>query len=291
MKIAVLADIHSNYIALDRCMEYAVGKGIDKFIFLGDYIGELAYPERTMERLYEYQERYDCTFIRGNKENYWIDCRASGQMKWREYDSTTGALWYAYHHLTDWDIDFFESLPISRQISYEGFPAFTICHGSPADVRESMVIDAENTRAILESSITSLIFCAHNHRQGKTLHKGKAAVNPGSVGLSLGGGAKSQFLILHGEETQGETGWREEFVSISYDREEALRQLKESGLTEHAPGWCKVTAHDIMHPEEEIGHARMLWQVMELCRTETGRCDWPDIPEKYWDLALKEFGL
>ena len=57
MKSAVLADIHSNSIALDCCMEYAVDRGIDKFIFLGDYIGELAYPERTMERLYEYQER------------------------------------------------------------------------------------------------------------------------------------------------------------------------------------------------------------------------------------------
>ena len=291
MEIAVLADIHSNYIALERCMEYAIGRGIKQFLFLGDYIGELAYPERTMERLYEYREKYDCTFIRGNKENYWIDCRASGQMKWRKYDSTTGALWYAYHCLRDQDIDFFESLPISQQLSYKGFPAFTICHGSPASVRENMVIDGEKTKAILEGAKTDLIFCAHTHIQGKTVYRGKAAVNPGSVGLSLEGGAKSQFLILHGEKVHGKACWREEFISIPYDWEETLRQLKESGLEELAPGWCKITAHDIRHPQEEIGHAHMLWRVMEQCKAETGHCDWPDIPEKYWDLALKDFGL
>lgn len=40
MEIAVLADIHSNHIALERCMGHALERGIRKFLFLGDYIGE-----------------------------------------------------------------------------------------------------------------------------------------------------------------------------------------------------------------------------------------------------------
>ena len=47
MEIAVLADIHSNYVALETCMRFALKRGIRKFLFLGDYIGEMAYPERT----------------------------------------------------------------------------------------------------------------------------------------------------------------------------------------------------------------------------------------------------
>lgn len=42
MKLAVLADVHGNYAALKRCLEYAFSENIDTFIFLGDYIGELA---------------------------------------------------------------------------------------------------------------------------------------------------------------------------------------------------------------------------------------------------------
>lgn len=291
MEIAVLADIHSNYIALARCVEYALSRGICHFLFLGDYVGELAYPERTMALLYECMERYDCTFIRGNKENYWIHYRAGGEKGWHEYGSTTGVLWYAYHLLTERDIDFFESLPITRQIQYKGFPAITVCHGSPADIRENMILEGENTRIVLENSDTDLILCAHTHIQGKTVHRGKAAINPGSVGLSLDGGAKSQFLILHGEIRQGQGIWLEEFVSLSYDREKVMEQLSESGLVKLAPGWCRITLHDMRDPEKEIGHARVLRRVMELCRTDTGHCDWPDIPEKYWEMALKEFGL
>ena len=85
MELAVLADIHSNYIALERCMEYALNRGIFHFWFLGEYIGELAYPERTMELLGQYSEKYDCVFIRGNKENYWLKYRDGGEQGWPEY--------------------------------------------------------------------------------------------------------------------------------------------------------------------------------------------------------------
>ena len=72
MEIAVLSDIHGNYIALEKCMNYALKRNIDTFLFLGDYVGELPYPERAMKMLYEIKEKYHCTFIRGNKEDYWI---------------------------------------------------------------------------------------------------------------------------------------------------------------------------------------------------------------------------
>lgn len=291
MEIAVLADIHSNYIALDRCMEYALERGIRQFIFLGDYLGEMAYPERTMERLYDYAERYQCIFIRGNKEDYWINHRTSGAVGWREYDSTTGALWYVYHRITDRDMDFFESLPVSMCLEYEGMPPITVCHGSPVSTRERLGVGEESTKRALEQSDTDLILCAHTHIQGKTVHAGKSVINPGSVGLSLEARSKSQFLILHGEICHGAGSWQEEFVSLDYDREAVIRQLSESGLAERAPGWCKVTEYGLREPERELGHAYVLDRVMELCRKETGRCDWPDIPEKYWEMEIQKLGL
>jgi len=39
MDIAVLADVHGNYIALEHCLEYAFSRNISTFFFLGDYIG------------------------------------------------------------------------------------------------------------------------------------------------------------------------------------------------------------------------------------------------------------
>ena len=77
MKIAVLSDIHGNHIALKKCMEEIQKRGIKNIVFLGDYIGELAYPQKTMKLLYEIAQKYECTFLRGNKEDYWLE-RKSG---------------------------------------------------------------------------------------------------------------------------------------------------------------------------------------------------------------------
>ena len=284
MDIAILSDIHSNYIALERCMEYALSHGIDRFIFLGDYVGELAYPERTMERLFSYRERYDCTFIRGNKEEYWIKQRAEGGNDWKEYDSTTGALWYAYHRLTEEDIDFFETLPIAREVRFEGFPVLLICHGSPENVNEQLGRETERTGEIMERAEAPFIFCGHTHLQFAFRHQGKALFNPGSVGLSHQAGGLSQFLILHGERGS----WREEFITLDYDRQETIKQLAESGLTERAPYWSRVTERAIRGVLPEVTHADVLDRVMKLCHEETGRWSWPDLPERFWDMAFRE---
>ena len=60
MDLAVLSDIHGNYIALSKCVGYALDQGITTFLFLGDYLGELAYPENTMKIIYQMKEQYQC---------------------------------------------------------------------------------------------------------------------------------------------------------------------------------------------------------------------------------------
>ena len=53
MNIAIMADIHGNHIALEACIGEARKLGAEEFLFLGDYLGELAYPERAIKQLYE----------------------------------------------------------------------------------------------------------------------------------------------------------------------------------------------------------------------------------------------
>ena len=51
MRIAVMADIHGNRAALETCVAEARRRGAEEYLFLGDYLGEMAYPERTLELL------------------------------------------------------------------------------------------------------------------------------------------------------------------------------------------------------------------------------------------------
>ena len=280
MDIAVLSDIHGNYIALKKCIEYALDKKITTFLFLGDYLGELAYPQRTMELLYSLQQKFTCFFIKGNKEDYWINYRKNGESGWREWDSTTGSLLYTYSHLTKKDLDFFESLAPKQILTFADYPSLTVCHGSPNKVNEKLLPDHPNTFSIMEHDENNFILCGHTHIQTVIEHSNKKVLNAGSVGVSLQGGGKAQFMILHG--TNG--SWQYDFISLAYDVERVISDLHESGLYEKAPYWCKVTEHLLR--TGEISHGTVLTRAMELCKADTGDCIWPDIPEKYWEQAV-----
>lgn len=136
----------------------------------------------------------------------------------------------------------------------------------------------------MEKAEAPFILCGHTHLQFAFCHQGITLLNPGSVGLSYQAGGRSQFMILHGERGN----WREEFITLDYDRQRVVEQLTESGLSEHAPHWCMITEREIRGVLPEVTHADVLNRVMELCHEETGRYSWPDLPERYWDMALQE---
>ncbi len=282
MEIAVLSDIHSNYVALERCLAYAFSRDIKTFIFLGDYVAELAYPQRTMQLLYDLSKSYQCYFIKGNKEEYWLNYRSSGEKGWSDMNSTTGALLYTYNELTSKDLGFFEQMQPALEVTMPGYPALTICHGSPFEVNEKMLPDDPRTFEMMDSANTSTILCGHTHVQRKIVHNNKYTLNPGAVGISHCSQGKTQFLLL--QENNG--GWEEEFISLEYDVEKVIRELHEVGLYEHAPYWSLITESNLRGGN--VSHGTVLVRAMELCRKETGKCIWPDIPEHCWAEAVKE---
>ncbi len=225
MKIAVLSDIHGNYEALQTCTQYALERGAKAFIFLGDYLGELAFPQRTMEFLYALKDAHPCVFIKGNKEDYWLNYKNDGE--WKTQNSTTGCLYYVYHNLTERDIKFFSELEMTKVLRFSAMEPITLCHGSPRRINEGMYPGQKNTYEIMEGQYlieiehsiktehsmeiehsmeaehfmkqgipwkeknsmeaggTRLILCGHTHVQRKIEYKGRCVLNPGSAGIPL----------------------------------------------------------------------------------------------------------
>lgn len=282
MDIAVLADVHGNYVALERCLEYAFSRNISTFFFLGDYVGELAYPERTMKILYDVNKRYTCYFIKGNKEDYWLKYRAGGEIGWEDKNSASGSLLYTYKLLTARDLDFFTQLQQVREITVGDMRAITICHGSPNNVNEKMLPNDDKTMEIMNSVKTSLVLCGHTHIQRKIVHNEKCVLNPGAVGVPLFSEGKTQFLILHGNDGI----WSEDFISLEYDVDRVIKDMHEVKLDMHAPYWELITENILRGGN--ISHGKILSRAMELCRDETGDCVWPYIPEKCWVKAVNE---
>ena len=284
MRIAVMADIHSNHIALETCFAEAQRRNAEEFVFLGDYLGELAYPQKTLEFLDEIKKQYPCTFIRGNKEDYWINHKNGmhGDWGWEAGRSGSGMLAYVYDRLTPEQIEDFEKLPPSMIMHYQGFPDFVICHGSPWKTNESMREDYEYIDELTKRLETELTICAHFHIQSQYMRNGKQVINPGAVGVPLRSNGQTQFMMLEGISGK----WETEFITLQYDRERAIREMDEEKLSEQAPGWYRITKEVLRHGQDT--HLSTLMKAQELYEQHTGINDWKNIPEEYWNMALEE---
>lgn len=282
MDIAVLSDIHGNHIALDRCLKFSHSKSISIFVFLGDYIGELAFPHKTMKLLYNLMKENTCFFIKGNKEDYMLNYRANGEIGWKDYNSTTGSLLYTYNSLEKEDLDFFAKLKSSQEILLTNMPPITICHGSPYKINEKLLPNSDKTFNIMDSVSTPIILCGHTHMQMKIRHNGKRVLNCGSVGVPLQSSGRTQFMIIH----SGDSGLLEEFISLEYDVNAVIQDMHDEHLYKHAPYWSIITEHLLRGGK--VSHGEVLLRAMELCRDKTGACRWPDIPESCWKRAIDE---
>lgn len=285
MKIAVMADIHSNYIALQACLKHAQKQRVEQFIFLGDYIGECGCPQKTMDMIYKVREKYPCYFVKGNKEDCWLGL-VKDEGSWLKYgDSITGTLLYQYERRRDREVQFFEKLPLVQNIEIAGYPAITICHGSPVSNRQGMHDGEKETFKVMDACETDVILFGHTHRRRSIEYNGKKAYNPGAVGAPLESDSMAQYMIM-----QAEMGkWQVEYQDVAYDVEDTILRMHQERLDKYAPCWCKIT--EALLRKGDISHGQVLRRAMELCYLETGACNWPDIPERFMQMSLLEQGI
>ena len=282
MKLAIMSDIHGNYIALQSCLKHALAQHVDAYIFLGDYLGEFPYPQKTLEILYELRSKYSCFFIRGNKEDYWINRRKDVKCDWKNGNHSIMAMLYNYENLTSTDIDFFESLPISQRITFDGVKPVLTCHGTPFANNKKLHPNIEDFEDILHNYDENYIVCGHTHIQEIVYDGEKKIINAGAVGVPLKSPRKTQYIIL----TSDGCNWNPEFISLEYDVERIIKELHESGLWDLSPYWCRITQHLLY--TGEVSHGTALFRVMKL----NGYKDpWYNIAPSYWEKALQQLGI
>lgn len=284
MNIAVLSDIHGNYAALESSMKYLEKQNIDAYCFLGDYVGEFPGIRKVMDTLYDLRKNFPCYIIKGNKEDYQLFGLGEGHKEWDAYPSTVGMLRYGRQQLTQEDISFLSQLPITGCIHISGMKDIRICHGTQRAVKEFIRPGGSQNEEILAGVEEKYMLCGHTHRVMNIQEYSKVIWNPGSVGLPVieDGGMKAQFMILHSDDGE----WRPEFVALDYDIEYTIQEMHENGLYDIAPYWARVTECILRGKRTTLG--RVLRRAMELCAQETGKCDWPEVPENCWKKAYEE---
>ena len=241
MKLAVIADIHGNALALEAVLEDIVRHGVDQTVNLGDHVSGPLEVARTADLLIG----LDLVSIRGDQDRRLLEIEPA---------SATAVARVDYRHLTSTHLDWLAKLPSTLVLEED----VLLCHGSPerddsywldrvrpdGGIRASTLAEVEVEAVGVDAS---LILCAHTHIQRTVrLCDGRLAVKPGSVGCP---GYTGRQPVFHKVEVgtpdacyaiveRLRPGWSVSYRQVPYDNVAASRIAESNGW----PEWASALA-------------------------------------------------
>ncbi len=249
MRIAVIADIHGNDLALQAVLADIAKQGIAEVVNLGDHLSGPLNAARTADILIE----RDFPSIRGNHDR-WLTTLAPGDMN--SWDQFSHAQLHPRH------LDWLRTLPPTLIYRDE----ILLCHGTPSSDTTYWLEDLTADGIVHMSSRQRMetlagdwdfpvILCGHTHiPRAVRLAGGHLIVNPGSVGCP---GYDDDMPVFHKVETgtpdasyailektgdaNGGDAWNVSFHRVRYDNRAMARLAAERGHAEWASalstGW------------------------------------------------------
>jgi predicted phosphodiesterase len=237
MRIAVLADIHGNLLALEAVLADLDRHKPDLIVDLGDCVSGPLWPRETMDCL----SALNALTVRGNHDRQ--------VSTWAPEDMGPSDR-FAHGELEPQHLETLGSLPASLRAS----PDVLAFHASPhrddlylLDVAANGRLVRDSTRNIaarLDEPTARIVLCGHSHRPDMLrLDSGILVINPGSVGcpayedpsrpahVSETGTPHARYALVD-PRPNGETDVT--MIAVAYDHEAAAARAEANGRSEWA---------------------------------------------------------
>lgn len=228
-KIAILSDIHANITALKACIEDIQSQSIDLLVFLGDNVTDYPLPEVTLDYIYELKKNYSAVFVKGNREDYLLNPKAH----WKP-STKNGSLYHSCKHLRPFDIEFMKAMPLCQRIELEGADPILVAHGSPEDCYQGLFKDDPQLFKWFEKFEEKLLVVGHTHTPFILKQDDRMIINPGSVGMSVIGDNRAQYLLLEWNDHE----WIPIQKYIAYDYTLEQQRIIDSKFYEDSFYWA-----------------------------------------------------
>jgi putative phosphoesterase len=202
-RIAALADVHGNALALEAVLEELESEAPDLVVFCGDLTwGSL--PRETLALVHALV--IPARFVRGNGD------RAVGTLLEGRGE------WMAAMHAPD-DLAFVNGFEETVSVDVIGLGPTCFCHGSPRSDVECVTerTPAERVRDFMAGVEERVVVTAHVHVRYDRTVEGVRLLSPGSVGLPYEGTRGAYWALL---------GPDVELRRTEYDVEAAVARMR-----------------------------------------------------------------
>ena len=216
MRLAIIADIHSNIHALEAVVRELDEIDHDLLLCAGDIVGYGANPNECCGRVRDLAD----LVVFGNHEL----AALTEDVIWMNPHAAKAAIWTS-KSLTRESKEFLSQLELEARVKADDRQC-AMYHGS---VRSAIryVYEDDVDAAMLQAADCSLLVLGHTHVPYAVRFPQGIAVNPGSVGQPRDGDPRASFAILDTASLQCE------IRRIQYDIEGAWEAIVEAGLPEY----------------------------------------------------------
>jgi putative phosphoesterase len=188
MRLAVIADIHSNLPALEAVLDDIRRMDIDNIIVAGDSINGGPFPAEVLDCLHG----MNLLVLMGNHEQYILDChnpKGNGLYE----NGRWGSVHWTVEQLSDEQLDYVRALPMFTE-----WNGVLINHGSPDNLFGGIQPSAPDK--LIEERFGSVrqqwVITAHTHMPWVRQWRHLTLINPGSVGMPLDDNPAASYVIL-----------------------------------------------------------------------------------------------
>ncbi|MBE9524267.1 MAG: metallophosphoesterase family protein [Chloroflexi bacterium] len=241
MKIAVLADIHANYPALQAVSDHIEQWRPDFVYVAGDIVNRGPRSLDCLRFVQNKQQSKDWRIIRGNHENYVIDRAAPDAPQSGPQFELFRPVHFSYQQLNE-DVSYLKTLPEILSLTLPDANEFRVVHASMQGNRIGIypeMDDAALRKRIMPAP--TILVVGHTHRPlirkiDKTL-----VVNTGAAGLPFDQDTRASYAQL----TLHNGIWQAEIARIYYDIEAAKRDFHETGFLEHGGPLARLILREL----------------------------------------------
>ncbi len=215
MLIGIIADVHSNAVALKAVLSAMNNIGVKRILHAGDIIGYNPYPNQTVELFRD----YGIESILGNHDRAMI----SGEYStFNPYAAE--ALEWTMHEISHENSSYISGLKDTQYFRFQEIK-IAMVHGSPRHVDE-YVFPEDAVPEFLSLANADVLVMGHTHIQFMKKYPEGIIMNPGSVGQPRDGNPDAGFAVM--DTCSGEL----ELHRIPYDIEKVIDDILKMHLPE-----------------------------------------------------------
>lgn len=251
MRIALIADIHSNHIAFEAVLKDINNRDIDKIFFLGDYVFGGYGSNETVDLLMCCQKlSQEYLMISGNIDE--LIAPIEDDADWIYPINKQ-----IYNELGIERVSFLKSLPSNVLMEEEGISMY-LCH-NPSEIevftvidslkRENNIPDLSGFTEIAENMESDVCIFGHYHLFMDEEVNGKRFICPSSVGMPFNGDPRAQYMIL--DIFQGNITTSRQYVK--YDRLKLIEGFERKGYFQIDENWSMDIVTTILTAHNYIG--------------------------------------